>query len=188
MLVAGAGPIGLLAALLGVQRGLDVHALDRVIDGPKPLGATYHHQPVDDLAARLQPDVIIEATGAGEVVIAAMATTARYGIVYLTGMSPAGRTVHIDADALKRDIVLENDAVVGSMNSNTRHSRPAAQALSHRATDAFIPATATSRSPSISRMSDQGCQSGLALFGEHRPSAQVAGQRRCNASRTCWTS
>ena len=47
VLVTGAGPIGLLAALLGVQRGLEVHVLDR---GPRPearrssrdLGATYH--------------------------------------------------------------------------------------------------------------------------------------------------
>ncbi len=36
VLVTGAGPIGLLAALLGVQRGLDVHVLDRVTSGPKP--------------------------------------------------------------------------------------------------------------------------------------------------------
>ena len=48
VLITGAGPIGLLAAMLGVQRGLDVHVLDRVITGPKPdlvsdLGATYHH-------------------------------------------------------------------------------------------------------------------------------------------------
>ncbi len=47
MLVTGAGPIGLLAALIGKQRGLDVHVLDRVDSGAKPdlvraLGATYH--------------------------------------------------------------------------------------------------------------------------------------------------
>ena len=46
-LVTGAGPIGMLAALIGVQHGLDVHVLDRVTEGPKPdlvrdLGATYH--------------------------------------------------------------------------------------------------------------------------------------------------
>ena len=45
VLVTGAGPIGLLAAMLGVQRGLEVHVLDRSTDGPKPelvgaLGAT----------------------------------------------------------------------------------------------------------------------------------------------------
>src|SRR4249919_1636665 len=47
VLVTGAGPIGLLAALIGHQRGLDVHVLDRLESGTKPdlvraLGATYH--------------------------------------------------------------------------------------------------------------------------------------------------
>ena len=35
VLVTGAGPIGLLAALLGAQRGLEVHVLDRNTDGPE---------------------------------------------------------------------------------------------------------------------------------------------------------
>ena len=34
--ITGAGPIGLLAALLAVQRGLETHVLDLVTDGPKP--------------------------------------------------------------------------------------------------------------------------------------------------------
>ena len=47
VLVTGAGPIGLLAALLAAQRGYEVHVLDRVTEGPKPelvrrLGGTYH--------------------------------------------------------------------------------------------------------------------------------------------------
>src|SRR5919199_4195327 len=33
-LVTGAGPVGLLAALMGVQRGLEVHVLDVVTAGP----------------------------------------------------------------------------------------------------------------------------------------------------------
>jgi threonine dehydrogenase-like Zn-dependent dehydrogenase len=46
VLVTGAGPVGLLAALFAAQRGLEVHVLDRVTTGPKPqlvesLGATY---------------------------------------------------------------------------------------------------------------------------------------------------
>src|SRR5437870_11393384 len=36
LLVTGAGPIGLLAALMGRQRGLEVHVLDRVAGGVKP--------------------------------------------------------------------------------------------------------------------------------------------------------
>ena len=47
VLVTGAGPIGLLAALMGVQRGLETHVLDRAEEGVKPeavhaLGAEYH--------------------------------------------------------------------------------------------------------------------------------------------------
>ena len=36
VLVTGAGPIGLLAALLGRQLGLEVHVLDQVTGGRKP--------------------------------------------------------------------------------------------------------------------------------------------------------
>ena len=68
VLVTGAGPIGMLAALIGVQHGLDVHVLDRVTDGPKPrlvreLGATYHAGAIADMG--FQPDVVIECTGVG---------------------------------------------------------------------------------------------------------------------------
>src|SRR3954463_4260046 len=67
VLVTGAGPIGLLAALLGRQRGAEVHVFDRVTSGLKPdlvrdLGATY---PSGDLAKLTgEPDIIIECTGA----------------------------------------------------------------------------------------------------------------------------
>ena len=134
VLVTGAGPIGLLAALLGIQRGLDVHVLDRVTAGPKPglveaLGATYHHDPADEVAARLEPDVVIEATGAGQVVFDAMAHTAAYGIVCLTGVSAAGRHLTVDAGGINRELVLENDVVVGSVNANLRHYQQAADVL-----------------------------------------------------------
>ena len=130
VLVTGAGPIG----LLGVRRGLDVHVLDRVTDGPKPglvtdLGATYHHEPADEVARRLQPDVVIEATGAGQVVFDVLAHNAAYGVVCLTGVSAAGRHIRVDAGAVNRDLVLENDVVVGSVNANLRHYRQAADAL-----------------------------------------------------------
>jgi threonine dehydrogenase-like Zn-dependent dehydrogenase len=134
VLVTGAGPIGLLAALLGVQRGLDVHVLDRVAAGRKAdavaaLGGTYHQAPVAEVAGKLRPDVVIEATGAGSVVFDAIANTGSYGITCLTGVSTPGRTITIDAGADNRQIVLENDVVVGSVNANLRHYRIAADAL-----------------------------------------------------------
>ncbi|MGH3423559.1 MAG: alcohol dehydrogenase catalytic domain-containing protein, partial [Nocardioidaceae bacterium] len=80
-LVTGAGPIGLLAAMIGVERGLDVHVLDVVTEGPKPslvrdLGATYHSDGIDRAVEKAKPDVIIEATGVGQLVFDAMANTA----------------------------------------------------------------------------------------------------------------
>ncbi len=134
VLVTGAGPIGLLAALLGTQRGLDVHVLDVVDDGPKPdlvrdLGATYHHDGLDAVTGKVCPDVVIEATGVGQLVFGALSGTSSYGIVCLTGVSSGGRTIPVDAGGLNRDIVLENDAVVGSVNANLRHYAQAAQAL-----------------------------------------------------------
>jgi threonine dehydrogenase-like Zn-dependent dehydrogenase len=134
VLVTGAGPIGLLAALLGIQRGLDVHVVDRVAEGPKPglvrdLGATYHAEDIEQVVSAVCPDVVIEATGANEPVLASLTGTAPYGVVCLTGVSPAGRTTTVDAGALNREIVLQNDVVVGSVNANLRHYRQAADAL-----------------------------------------------------------
>jgi threonine dehydrogenase-like Zn-dependent dehydrogenase len=133
-LVTGAGPIGLLAALIGVQRGLEVHVLDRVTAGPKPklvekLGAAYHHGDAAELAARINPDIIVEATGVGQLVFDAMSGTNAFGIVCLTGVSPVDRKLSVDAGAINRELVLENDAVFGSVNANQRHYRQAAEAL-----------------------------------------------------------
>jgi glucose 1-dehydrogenase len=129
-LVTGAGPIGLLAALIGVQRGLDVHVLDRATDGPKPslvhdLHATYHATPPDGLA----PDVVIECTGAPQLVFDVLGTTGPNAITVLTGLSGSRRTVPLAAGAINDELVLDNDVVVGSVNANLRHYRAATDAL-----------------------------------------------------------
>jgi threonine dehydrogenase-like Zn-dependent dehydrogenase len=134
VLVTGAGPIGLLAALLGAQRGLEVHLLDLVTSGAKPaavaaLGAHYHHVEIGEAMARIQPDIVIEATGVSRLVFEAMAGTAPYGVVCLTGVSPRGRSISVDLGTANREMVLENDAVVGSVNANLRHYAAAADAL-----------------------------------------------------------
>ena len=132
VLVTGAGPIGLLAAMLGVQRGLDVHVLERVTDGPKPtlvtdLGATYHAGDVAACAA--DSDVVIECTGVGQLVFDVMEHTAPGAIVCLTGVSSGGRSLGVDAGALNREMVLGNESVFGSVNANRRHYVDAAEAL-----------------------------------------------------------
>jgi threonine dehydrogenase-like Zn-dependent dehydrogenase len=134
VLVTGAGPIGLLAALLGMQRGLQVHVLDVATTGPKPevvkaLGAQYHSAGLDEVTAKIEPDIIIEATGVPSVVFQAMTHNAPYGIVCLTGVSSVGRKMSVDMGAANRDMVLENDVVIGSVNANLSHYAAAADAL-----------------------------------------------------------
>jgi glucose 1-dehydrogenase len=131
-LVTGAGPVGLLAALLGVQRGLEVHVLDQVTSGPKPglvtdLGAHYHSEPLEELD--LEPDVVVECTGVASVVLAAMSKTSIDGITCLTGVSTPGRRRPVDLGGLNRALVLENDVVFGSVNANRSHYEAAARGL-----------------------------------------------------------
>lgn len=131
-LVTGAGPIGLLAAMIGVQRGLEVHVLDQVTDGPKPqlvadLGAQYTSASLDDFD--LKPDVVIECTGVPQVVVGAMRTTGVDGVTVLTGVSTTGRSIDLDIGSLNREIVLQNDVVVGSVNANRKHYDDGATAL-----------------------------------------------------------
>jgi len=129
-LITGAGPVGLLAALIGAQRGFDVHVLDHAKEGIKPqlvrdLGGTYH---AGDLGA-LAPDIVIECTGAPSVVVDVMNRVAPDGIVALTGVPAAGHTIDLDVGALNRAMVLKNDTVFGTVNANRRHYRDAADAL-----------------------------------------------------------
>lgn len=131
LLVTGAGPIGLLAALRGRQRGLETHVLDRVTSGPKPrlveaLGATHHSGAIEEVGL---VDVLFACTGAASLVLRATRATRANGIVCLTGVSSGGRTIPVDAGALNRDLVLENNLVFGSVNANRSHYEAAARAL-----------------------------------------------------------
>jgi len=130
VLVTGAGPIGLLAALLGKERGMDVHVLDRVVSGPKPdlvlaLGATYHNGSVAN--AGFEPDVIIECTGVGSIISDAIECVGSSGIVCLTGVGGSG-TGRYTGD-IATETVLRNKVVVGTVNANKRHWYKAGQAL-----------------------------------------------------------
>ncbi len=95
VVITGAGPIGLLAAMIGVQRGLDVHVIDQVTTGTKPdlvqaLGATYHTGRIEHACPH--PDVVIECTGVASLVFDAMEHLGPGGVVCLTGVSSAAST------------------------------------------------------------------------------------------------
>jgi threonine dehydrogenase-like Zn-dependent dehydrogenase len=133
VLVTGAGPIGLLGALIGTQLGLEVHVLDRAETGIKPdlvraLGATYHCDGVSKVGC--EPDVILECTGVGLVIAEALSVIAASGVLCLTGVGHGGTIPKIaTAGALASGAVLKNNIVIGSVNANKRHWYKAAEAL-----------------------------------------------------------
>src|ERR1700689_241643 len=133
LLVTGAGPVGLLAALLGCQRGLEVHVLDhrenllkrRLLDS---LGAIYHAESLRDLNG-LKPDIVMECSGAPAVVRDVLGSTAASGIVCLVGVTAPGHDFDIDIGLLNRNMVLDNETVFGTVNANRAHYQMAGDAL-----------------------------------------------------------
>jgi glucose 1-dehydrogenase len=133
LLVTGAGPIGLLAAMFGVQHGLDVHVLDHHESLEKKtivreLGGTFHLGRIADLDG-LKPDILMECTGVPSVVRDAFGRTASGGIVCLVGISAPGHDLDVDIGEINRTMVLDNDTVFGSVNANRQHYEDAVAAL-----------------------------------------------------------
>ncbi len=137
-LVTGAGPIGLLAAMMARQRGLVTHVLDRNTAGPKPLligelGAV-HHADAGELDG-MHFDVVLECTAATPLIVEAMRRCAPSGIVCLLGVSSPGSNVEFDIGGFNRKLVLNNEVVFGAVNANRLHYKQAADSLQHAQRD-----------------------------------------------------
>jgi threonine dehydrogenase-like Zn-dependent dehydrogenase len=129
VLVTGAGPVGLLAAMMGVQRGLEVHLEDRNREGMKPtlaraLGTKYSAGEAPD-----EYDVVLECTGAPAVIRPILERESPNRVVCLLGLSPAGSGEALPVAPFNQGWVLGNQVVFGSVNANRRHYEAAARAL-----------------------------------------------------------
>ncbi|MGA9320250.1 MAG: glucose 1-dehydrogenase [Xanthobacteraceae bacterium] len=145
LLVTGAGPVGLLAALMGAQRGLEVHVLDHHEHRAKRelirrLGGSYHVGTLADV--RLKPDIVMECSGAPSVVRDVLGSTAASGIVCLLGITEPGYGFDVDLGALNRAMVLDNSTVFGTVNANRLHYDMAGEAL-RKADKAWLEAMIT---------------------------------------------
>jgi len=132
LLITGAGPIGLLAALLGAQRSYEVHVYDHNVGGAKPalvrdLGGTYHCGELDELAV-LAPDLVMACTGVPQVIASLLAHVATDSVICLAGVGAPARR-EFDIGAFNRTMVLNNGTVFGTVNANRRHYAAAADAL-----------------------------------------------------------
>jgi threonine dehydrogenase-like Zn-dependent dehydrogenase len=131
-LVTGAGPIGLMACLLGAQRGYEMHVVDLALACPKrdlveDLGARYHSGDAADVDVDV--DVVIECTGLGAVGRSAARRLASGGIMCLTGIMNLDPTLDVDATTMNRNMVLHNQVLFGTVNAGRRHWEQAAEAL-----------------------------------------------------------
>ncbi len=137
-LVTGAGPVGLLAAMLLRLRHLDVTVYDRdAADHPRAqavraLGATYVCSADADLqrtAGSGGVDWIVECTGARALVFGCLQALAPAGVLCLLGVSGAGGSLEVPADAINLGLVLRNGLVFGSVNASREAFAQAGQSL-----------------------------------------------------------
>ena len=125
-LVAGTGAIGMLATFVLRVRGYDVVAIDRHDETTLAarliarVGATHLNVAggFSPLAAR-RFDLVVEATGSVALDFTLFDRLGPNGVLVLTGIpDPASPPTSVAGGALFRDVVLGNQAIVGSVNAN----------------------------------------------------------------------
>ena len=140
---ARAGPLHVPVDLLARLR--IVVAQDMSRDQQRGQTLRRNH-PVDQVIDKIEPDIIIEGTGATPVIKAALANPKPYAITVLTGISDEGKEETVDLGTINRTAVLGNAAIVGSVNANLRHYEAAAEALA-AADHAWLERLVTRRVP-----------------------------------------
>jgi threonine dehydrogenase-like Zn-dependent dehydrogenase len=141
-LVAGLGPIGLLAALALRLRGAEVFGLD-VVDAASArpqwlthMGGKYvdgRRIPPDKVEHELgQMDLILEATGVASLEFNLLDALGKNGVYVLTGIPGGDRPLQLDGADLIRRLVLGNQIMTGSVNASRDHFQMAVDDL-HRA-------------------------------------------------------
>ncbi len=140
-LVAGLGPIGLLAALVLSLRGAAVYGLDVVDEtSARPqwlshIGATYvdgRTVPPDKVERELgQMDLIFEATGVASLEFDLLDALGKNGVYVLTGIPGGDRPLKLDGAELIRRLVLGNQVMIGSVNASRGYFQMAVDDLAH---------------------------------------------------------
>ena len=135
-IVAGTGAVGLLAAFCLRARGWDVTAVDRHDGTPTVellgrIGARHVNVASGwNAVEESQFDLALEATGSADLDVRLLPTLRPNGVVVLTGIPPAnGGLVPVALGSLLRELVLENQAIVGSVNANRSYFERGVQDL-----------------------------------------------------------
>jgi threonine dehydrogenase-like Zn-dependent dehydrogenase len=140
-LVAGLGPIGLLAALALRLRGAEVFGIDVVdTETSRPqwlagIGGRYldgRQIKAEDVKKKLgQVDLIFEATGVASLEFNLLDALGQNGVYVLTGIPAGDRPLQIQGSELIRRLVLGNQVMIGSVNASRDHFQMAIDDLQH---------------------------------------------------------
>ena len=128
--VLGAGPIGILGAMLLVRHGFETFVYSRS-KKPNPkaelvesFGATYissESATVDELCDQVgNIDIVYEAVGLSKVSYDVLRVLGMNGVYVFTGIPAPRRPIEIEADIIMRNMVLKNQAVVGTVNADRK--------------------------------------------------------------------
>src|SRR5262249_28900072 len=126
-LVLGAGPVGLLGALALAARGFETWVFSREAsthwkaDLVRSFGGTFasaQEGSIADWSERVgRFDVVYEAAGVSRLAFEAAYELAANGIFIFTGVPALRGAGEVDTDRLMRAMVLQNQALVGSVNA-----------------------------------------------------------------------
>lgn len=140
-LIAGLGPVGLLAAMILRLRGAEVYGLDIVdentarpqwlisIGGQYVVGRKIPADKVDNMIGPM--DLILEAAGIASLGFSLLDALATDGIFVLTGIPGGDRPLQLSGASLMRKLVLQNQVIVGSVNAARDHYQMAVDDLTN---------------------------------------------------------
>lgn len=125
--VIGAGAVGLLGAMLLLTRGLEVTVYSRSKKPNDParlieaMGAAYvssESVPFAKLAKQLGGiDLVYEAAGASQVAFEVLEHLGTNGVFIFTGVPGRKSKIKIAGDVIMKNLVLQNQAVIGTVNA-----------------------------------------------------------------------
>ncbi len=138
-LIAGLGPIGLLAAIILRLRGAEIYGMDvvdansarpqwlAVLDGKYIDGRQVTADKIDDVCGGM--DVIVEATGVAALEFNLIDALGINGAYVVTGIPGGDRPLEIPGAELVRQLVLDNQVLIGSVNAARAHFQMAVDDL-----------------------------------------------------------
>lgn len=126
--VLGAGPVGLLGAMVLVSAGFDTVVYSRS-PAPNPkatlvesIGAKYissETTTVDQLAKQIgNIDLVYEAIGVSRISYDVLRVLGLNGVFVFTGIPAPKPPSQVEADVIMRNLVLKNQVVVGTVNAD----------------------------------------------------------------------